>query len=99
LPGFCSTWPNAPRRKPGADRRHADQLLGNREWVLGCYSIADIHLFRLFWRFTNSLKPPPGSFPNLEAHYTHDGASGGAADDSSVRQVLQMVSADLVSFL
>ena len=48
----------------------ADQRLGNREWALGCYSIADIHLFRLFWRFTNSLKPPPGSFPNLEAHYT-----------------------------
>ena len=37
----------------------ADQRLGNREWALGCYSIADIHLFRLFWRFTNSLKPPP----------------------------------------
>ena len=48
----------------------ADQRLGNREWALGRYSIADIHLFRLFWRFTNSLKPPPGSFPNLEAHYT-----------------------------
>ena len=48
----------------------ADQRLGNREWALGSYSIADIHLFRLFWRFTNSLKPPPGSFPNLEAHYS-----------------------------
>jgi glutathione S-transferase len=47
----------------------ADQRLGNREWALGRYSIADIHLFRLFWRFTNSFKPPPGSFPNLEAHY------------------------------
>ena len=48
----------------------AEQRLGNREWALGCYSIADIHLFRLFWRFTNSLKPPPGNFPNLEAHYS-----------------------------
>ena len=38
-------------------------------WVLGRYSIADIHLFRLYWRFTNSLKPPQGSFPNLEAHH------------------------------
>jgi glutathione S-transferase len=48
----------------------ADQRLGNREWALGSYSIADIHLFRLFWRFTNSLKPPAGSFPNLEGHYS-----------------------------
>jgi glutathione S-transferase len=47
----------------------ADQRLGKREWALGSYSIADIHLFRLFWRFANSLKPPPGSFPNLEAHH------------------------------
>jgi glutathione S-transferase len=47
----------------------ADKRLGNREWAVGRYSIADIHLFRLFWRFTNSLKPPRGSFPNLEAHH------------------------------
>jgi glutathione S-transferase len=48
----------------------ADQRLGKQEWAIGRYSIADIHLFRLFWRFANSLKPPPGSLPNLEAHYT-----------------------------
>lgn len=47
----------------------ADQRLGKREWALGRYSIADIHLFRLYWRFANSLKPPPGSLPNLEAHH------------------------------
>jgi glutathione S-transferase len=47
----------------------ADQRLGDREWAIGRYSIADIHLFRLFWRFANSFKPPPGSLPNLEAHY------------------------------
>ena len=63
-----------PARARGLDYamsiyRLADQRLGNREWALGPYSIADIHLFRLFWRFTNSLKPPPGSFPNLEAHH------------------------------
>jgi len=34
----------------------ADQRLGNRQWALRRYSIADIHLFRLFWRFSNSLK-------------------------------------------
>src|SRR6267378_752034 len=31
--------------------------------------IADIHLFRLYWRFFNSLHPAPGEFPNLHAHY------------------------------
>ena len=42
----------------------------DRAWAVGsCYSIADIHLFRLFWRFFNSLKPAPGEFPNLFAHY------------------------------
>ena len=47
----------------------ADRKLSEREWVLGRYSIADIHLFRLYWRFANSLKPAPGTFPNLAAHY------------------------------
>jgi glutathione S-transferase len=63
-----------PARSRGLDYamgiyKLADQRLGNREWAIGRYSIADIHLFRLFWRFANSLKPPPGSLPNLEAHY------------------------------
>jgi glutathione S-transferase len=47
----------------------ADQRLGEREWALGRYSIADIHLFRLYWRFANSAKPAPGTFPRLSAHY------------------------------
>ena len=47
----------------------ADQRLGRHDWATGTYSIADIHLFRLYWRFGNSLKPTPGSFPNLAAHY------------------------------
>jgi glutathione S-transferase len=46
----------------------ADQRLGSG-WAVGRYSIADIHLFRLYWRFANSLKPAPGTFPHLEAHY------------------------------
>ena len=46
----------------------ADARLG-AGWAVGDYSIADIHLFRLYWRFAASLKPPPGSFPNLEAHH------------------------------
>ena len=36
---------------------------------MGRYSIADIHLFRLFWRFRGSLDPAPGEFPALTAHY------------------------------
>ncbi|HLI81471.1 MAG TPA: glutathione S-transferase family protein [Candidatus Binataceae bacterium] len=48
----------------------AEARLGNREWTVGGrYSIADIHLFRLFWRFRDSLKPGPGEFPHLNAHY------------------------------
>lgn len=47
----------------------ADRQLGSG-WVLGeRYSIADIHLFRVYWRLFNSLHPAPGTFPNLDAHY------------------------------
>jgi glutathione S-transferase len=46
----------------------ADRRLGSG-WAIGRYSIADIHLFRLYWRFANSLKPTPETFPNLTAHY------------------------------
>ncbi|HEX3498469.1 MAG TPA: glutathione binding-like protein [Stellaceae bacterium] len=47
----------------------ADRRLGAREWALGRYSIADIHLFRLYWRFASPLTPAAGTFPNLSAHY------------------------------
>jgi glutathione S-transferase len=63
-----------PARRQGLDHakgiyRIADERLGARPWAIGTYSIADIHLFRLYWRFFNSLKPEPGAFPNLDAHY------------------------------
>ena len=63
-----------PARQRGIDRARtvfalADKRLGDRPWAIGTYSIADIHLFRLFWRFFNSLHPAPGEFPNLDAHY------------------------------
>lgn len=38
-------------------------------WALGLYSIADIHLFRLYWRFAASLGLPSGRFPSLQAHH------------------------------
>ena len=47
----------------------ADRRLGGRDWVLDRFSIADIHLFRLYWRIVGSLKPEAGTFPSLTAHY------------------------------
>jgi len=43
--------------------------LGNHEWAVGKYSIADIHLFRLFRRVRGWLNPGPDEFPHLSAHY------------------------------
>ena len=63
-----------PARKQGLDHVRqvyaiADAKLGGG-WALGKrYSIADIHLFRLYWRMFNSLHPASGEFPNLDAHY------------------------------
>ncbi len=62
-----------PARQRGLD--YAKQVYGIADrrlgagWALGRYSIADIHLFRLYWRLANSLKPAPETFPNLTAHY------------------------------
>lgn len=47
----------------------ADRRLGDADWAIGRYSIADIHLFRLFWRFRNSLQPADDEFPNLSRHH------------------------------
>jgi glutathione S-transferase len=63
-----------PARRQGLEHamgvyQLADQRLGKREWAAGAYSIADIHLFRLYWRFAGSLNPPAGAFPNLQAHH------------------------------
>ena len=63
-----------PARAKGVEAAHAvyaiaEQRLDGRDWAVGRYCVADIHLFRLYWRFTNSLHPPPGTFPTLEAHY------------------------------
>jgi glutathione S-transferase len=62
-----------PARRHGLDHARevygiADRRLG-KGWALRRYSIADIHLFRLYWRLANSLKPAPETFPNLTAHY------------------------------
>jgi glutathione S-transferase len=63
-----------PARRAGADPFRAaflvaERRLGAREWAVDGHSIADIHLFRLFWRFRNAFKPEPAEYPHLEAHY------------------------------
>lgn len=70
---FCAATLH-PARRQGDDYACAmwalaDQRLGDRDWAVGTYSIADVHLFRLYWRFSNALRPAPGTFPGLEAHY------------------------------
>jgi glutathione S-transferase len=63
-----------PARRIGVERWKevfvlADQRLGRRDWAIGRYSIADIHLFRLYWRFYRTLNTKPSDYPGLAAHY------------------------------
>ncbi len=63
-----------PARRIGVERWKevfdlAEKRLGRREWIGRHYSIADIHLFRLFWRFFTTLRPDPKAYPGLYAHY------------------------------
>ena len=63
-----------PARRLGEEQaraayRLAEQRLGGGSWATGSYSIADIHLFRLFWRFRGSIEAEPAAFPNLCAHH------------------------------
>jgi glutathione S-transferase len=63
-----------PARRIGPERWRevfgiAERRLDGKEWAVERYSIADIHLFRLYWRFVNALQPNPGDFPGLSAHY------------------------------
>lgn len=70
---FCASTVH-PARRQGVEHavdvyRIVEQKLAGREWCVGSYSIADIHLFRLYWRFHGSLEQQPGTFPALEAHF------------------------------
>jgi glutathione S-transferase len=64
-----------PARRVGVERwkevfEITENRLARRDWAVGGrYSIADIHLFRLFWRFFTTLHPAPGAYPGLFAHY------------------------------
>ena len=63
-----------PARRIGVERWKevfaiAENRLAGKEWAGDRYSIADIHLFRLFWRFFTTLHPAPDAYPGLFAHY------------------------------
>lgn len=64
-----------PARRQGEEHARtiyaiADERLGDKPWLVGgAYSIADIHMFRLFWRFGRGLAEGTGACPNLMRHY------------------------------
>jgi glutathione S-transferase len=64
-----------PSRRGGNERWRevfdlTEKKLGRNEWAVGSgYTIADIHLFRLFWRFVDALHPERAQYPGLYAHY------------------------------
>ena len=63
-----------PARRIGVGRwkevfEIAEKRLALQDWAVARYSIADIHLFRLFWRFFTTLHPPADAYPGLFAHY------------------------------
>jgi len=63
-----------PARMIGVERwkevfEIAEKRLARNDWAVGRYSIADIHLFRLYWRFYNAVHPASETYPGLSAHY------------------------------
>jgi glutathione S-transferase len=63
-----------PARRIGVERwkevfEIAENRLAGKQWAVDRYSIADIHLFRLFWRFFTTLHPAPDAYPGLFAHF------------------------------
>lgn len=47
----------------------ADKRLGDHQWAAGDYSIADIHLFRLYWRAAGHYDLAAGDLPNLRRQH------------------------------
>ena len=81
-----------PARRIGVERWKevftiAEKRLAWQDWAVGRYSIADIYLFRLFWRFFGSLHPARETYPGLCAHYKRMTAR------PAVRRVLEIESA------
>lgn len=58
-----------PERVAEAWRIVETKLSGKQWCVGGKYSIADIHLFRLYWRFKDRFGLKPGDHPSVHALY------------------------------
>lgn len=65
-----------PARQRGGDAAAAAYAMADRrlgaagEWASGGrFGIADIHLFRLFWRYVYANRPERADFPHLYRHY------------------------------
>jgi glutathione S-transferase len=49
----------------------AEHRLAGRDWAVGQYTIADIHLFRLYWRFVHAIQPATRTFPPRAAWHAY----------------------------
>jgi len=47
----------------------ANAKLAGRDWAIGQFSIADIYVFRVYWRFRAGIEAALGTWPALEAHH------------------------------
>ncbi|MCW2361354.1 MULTISPECIES: glutathione S-transferase family protein [Sphingobium] len=60
----------AGQERAEAALEQAEHRLAGQEWAVGGrLSVADIHLFRLFWRMRHTLALPVENWPGLTAHY------------------------------
>ena len=60
-----------PARRQGLDHvtevwTLAERKFGDGDWALGSYSVADIHLFRLYWRMVNAPRERPTGLHRLD---------------------------------
>jgi glutathione S-transferase len=63
-----------PARRQGLDHvtevwNLAERKFGDGDWALGRYSVADIHLFRLYWRMVNAPRERPTGLRRLDGLY------------------------------
>jgi glutathione S-transferase len=63
-----------PARRQGLDQvtqvwTLAERKFGDGDWALGRYSVADIHLFRLYWRMVNAPRERPTGLRRLDGLY------------------------------
>ena len=63
-----------PARRQGlgpqqAALRLAEIRLAGADWAVETFSIADIHLFRLYWRYATAPDGDTSLFPGLTRHY------------------------------